>query len=48
METIDHVLLKQSVIDEEETVKVPAPTGTSVRAVQSAQSMSWTTEGMPD
>jgi hypothetical protein len=48
METIDNVLVKQAVVDEENTAKVPAPQGRATDARQSAQSASWTTNGMPD
>jgi hypothetical protein len=48
LETIDNILVKQSVVDAETQDTVPAPESVVGRAFQSAQSASWTTNGMPD
>lgn len=47
METMDHILVKQSVVDSQTQETVPQ-NDASRTALQSAQSASWTTQGMPD
>lgn len=48
METMDHILVKQSVVDSQTQETVPQNDAPLRSALQSAQSASWTTQGMPD